>query len=342
YGLYIVKLALLLVMIGGTGKQSNDGLKVRGEMHLLLVGDPGTAKSQFLKYAAKLSPRSVLTTGVGTTSAGLTVAAVRDGGSGGEWMLEAGALVLADRGVCCIDEFSSIRENEKTAVHEVMEQQTISGAKAGMIINLNARCTIIAATNAKGKYDVNQSLSVNVGLASPLLSRFDLVLILSDNNDRDWDAKVADFILGLTTQKSKPEPLSLFSNSILEPQSLFGFSQLQSYIQHVKSRFNPTSTRESELILTTYYQFQRQKEFRSAARTTIRLLESLIRLSQAHARLMFRDKITKVDAVMAVYLMEFSNNNADALHINFPDNPDKFYRDTEKDILQKLGLTDQV
>ncbi|KAJ2528074.1 DNA helicase mcm9, partial [Coemansia sp. RSA 1935] len=294
YGLFYIKLAVLLVLISGVARSDESGLRVRGEAHMLLVGDPGTAKSQFLKYAAKLVPRSVLTTGIGSTSAGLTVTAVKDGP---EWQLEAGALVLADRGLCCIDEFGNIREAEKSTILEAMEQQSISVAKAGIVCKLNARCSVLAAMNPKGKYDVHSSLAVNTALSTPLLSRFDLVLVLLDTHDEQWDAHVSSFLLG----SRDGEEAGQGSDG---EQDVWEFDQLQAYLAFVKTAFQPETTPASEQVLTRYYQLQRQRDTLNAARTTIRLLESLIRLAQAHARLMFRNKVLLADAVIAVVLME--------------------------------------
>jgi DNA helicase MCM9 len=333
YGLYLVKLALGLTLIGGVAELKGT-TRIRGESHLLLVGDPGCGKSQFLKYASKLSPRNVLTNGIGTTSAGLTVMAAKD--STGEWTLEAGALVLADGGVCCIDEFDSIREHDRATIHEAMEQQTLSIAKAGLVCKLNSRTTVIAATNPKGKYDISSSLSVNCNLASPLLSRFDLVLILLDSQDEHWDTKVSNFILKGEEIFTEEDILGLWT-----------FEKLQNYICFVKNTFNPQIPKESGKILAKYYQLQRRLSDRVAARTTIRLLESLVRIAQAHARLMFHDQVTIQDAVMAVLIIDSSMHASNlvgvysVLHSEFPEDPDLDYQNHEKLVFEKLGMFTQ-
>ncbi|KAI7732126.1 hypothetical protein M8C21_025485, partial [Ambrosia artemisiifolia] len=340
YGLFTVKLAVALTLIGGVQHVDASGTKVRGESHLLLVGDPGTGKSQFLKFAAKLSKRSVITTGLGSTSAGLTVTAVKDGG---EWMLEAGALVLADGGLCCIDEFDSMREHDRATIHEAMEQQTISVAKAGLVTTLSTRTIVFGATNPKGQYDPDQSLSVNTTLSGPLISRFDIVLVLLDTKNPDWDKVVSDHIL----DQVEPEN-DKFHEDISKKWPL---SLLRRYIHFLKGYFRPTLTKEAESVISKYYQLQRRSATENAARTTVRMLESLIRLAQAHARLMFRNEVTRLDAITAILCIESSMTTSaivdsfgNALHSNFTDDPDQECADAiqEEQILAKLNSPDYI
>ncbi|KAL6861804.1 hypothetical protein ACP4OV_017504 [Aristida adscensionis] len=365
FGLFTVKLAVALTLIGGVQHVDASGTKVRGEPHMLLVGDPvvkpskshahiygrenrdvvlpplctlqpfpsplaprqrslslpslGTGKSQFLKFAAKLSNRSVITTGLGSTSAGLTVTAVKDGG---EWMLEAGALVLADGGLCCIDEFDSMREHDRTTIHEAMEQQTISIAKAGLVTTLSTRTAVFGATNPKGQYDPTECLSVNTTLSGPLLSRFDIVLVLLDRKNTKWDEIVSSHILG----ENFDEKVDKTNDTEME----WTLPLLRRYILYVKKEFKPVLTKEAERVIASYYQIQRKSGAQNAARTTVRMLESLIRLSQAHARLMFSNEVTQLDAIAAILCIESSmatssivDGAGNALHSNFADNPDE-------------------
>ena len=344
YGLHLVKLAILLTIIAGCD-DNGEGNKVvdvvgggarkhRREGHLLLVGDPGTAKSQFLVAAAKLSPRSVMTTGSGSTSAGLTVAAVKEAGS---WQLEAGALVLADGGICCIDEFNALRPHDRTAIHEAMEQQTLSVAKAGLVCMLSTRCSIIGACNAKGAFEEGEPMSANVALASPLLSRFDLILVMQDRRSAEWDHELSTAILSNATVTR-----SGTSTPIID------LAQLRAYLIMVRHSCSPTMSVEARVVLGKYYQLQRRADIRDAARTTIRLLESLIRLAQAHAKLMHNARVEISDAIWAIVLMETSLATQSLLpkrpdlYAAAPEDPVQQYNEYEDLILKKLEINPKI
>ncbi|VDL91222.1 unnamed protein product [Schistocephalus solidus] len=270
HGLFLVKLSLALLLVGRASETAVlERFRVRGSLHLLLVGEPGTAKSALLRAACRLSGRAILTAATGTTAAGLTAAAVRDSSG---WALEAGALVLADGGLCAIDEFSSLRGADRAAVLEAMEQQTVSLAKAGLLARLNCRCSVVAAATA--------STSDELGLPTPLLSRFDLVWRLSDpTRSEAWDSSVADFIL---VHRSTTQHITHWADDLV---------LCKLYIAWVRSEFRPTLSSESAVLLQRYYELHlcgADEEQALAGRTTLRLLESLVRLSQAHARLMAR------------------------------------------------------
>jgi DNA replicative helicase MCM subunit Mcm2 (Cdc46/Mcm family) len=374
FGMSIVKLSIGLVVAGGVQRRTKDGTKVRGESHLLLVGDPGTGKSQILKFAAKMATRSVVTTGIGTTGAGLTVTAVKD--KGGEWVLEAGALVLADGGICCIDEFNSMQEHDRTTIHEAMEQQTLSIAKAGLVCKLQTRCSIIGATNTKGKYDPNEALTANVSIHGPLLSRFDIVIVMVDGQDRQWDARLADFILENRQKTTALIALQQQEQSLRKEQEGFrrgekrsvwqqqkpndgseeqepkvkmdhwGVDKLQAYFSYIRTTYAPTMSDDARELLTRYYTKQRNTDNADKSRTTIRMLESLIRLSEAHAKLMFRNQTVILDAVVAIYVMEAAMGGSatiiqcpPSVQSMFHDDPDLFFDEIQVKVLNALGLT---
>ncbi|KAL9188920.1 hypothetical protein ACHAXT_011410 [Thalassiosira profunda] len=307
-------------------KRPNKGMRAiksrrRIQSHILLIGDPGTGKSQFLRFAAALSPRSVLTTGTGSSRAGLTCAAVRDsssaGSNGNEFSLEAGALALADRGVCCIDEFGCMSKEDRTSIHEAMEQLTISVAKAGIICKLNARATVVAVMNPNGGiYDDSLSLEQNSRLGSALLSRFDLVFKMMDQAETNRDASIAHFLLQQSIIPGSGYDRPLEMEALSNDDSANGHWQmekLRAYIATIREKFHPTLTPEASDLLQSHYSMCRQKSMnrRDGSQSpggqsliTVRFLESLIRLSQAHARLMYRDKVELDDAVTVILLME--------------------------------------
>lgn len=297
-GMYPVKLAIALAVSSGgidSTTSMSGGLNKRGQSHLLLVGDPGLAKSKLLLSAASFAPRAIQTTGMGCSTAGLTAAAVKENG---EWQLEAGALVLADGGICCIDEFNLMRENDKASIHEAMEQQTISMAKAGLVCKLTTRCAILAAANPKNLYtmsDPEGTCSLNIGIASPLLSRFDLVFVLRDERNPEWDGEICDHLLRKVIINEQCE--SIFD------KNLWSNERLRNHF--VASRnIHPKISDNAKLILGAYYKACRSDPQRDPGRTTVRLLDSLNRLAQAYARLLFRHTVNASDAALIIRLME--------------------------------------
>ena len=289
HGLETQKEAVLLMMIGAPRQKLKDGTTIRGDINVLMVGDPGTAKSELLKYAANLAPRGLYTSGRGSTAAGLTAAVVRE--KNGMMMLEAGAVVLADLGLASIDEFDKMRTEDRSALHECMEQQTVSVAKGGIVATLNARTSILAAANPVfGKYDEYRNIVENVNLPIPLLTRFDLIFILKDKSDRTRDEALAKHVLEIhrTGEYVKTPPIE--------------YDLLRKYISYAK-QITPVFTLEAEKKLLDYYLKMRSMNEESMITVTPRQLEGLIRLSTARARALLHEKVTEDDAIRAVSLV---------------------------------------
>ncbi|XP_058451292.1 DNA helicase MCM9-like isoform X2 [Malaya genurostris] len=298
YGMYPVKLALALSLASCTDRYIGCETAVRGHSHLLLIGDPGMAKSRLLKRVSEIAVRSIFTTGVGCSTAGLTAAAVKENG---EWQLEAGALVLADGGVCCIDEFNLMREIDKGSLHEAMEQQRISMAKAGLVCKLSSRCVVLAATNPKHLYSMIEiGQTSNLGVGGPLLSRFDVVLSLSASDDVNWHSPMSNHVLSLAVVEESRERYAQTPSG-----GHWELERLQTHFQAIRD-IHPKISNDANTILSAYYKRCRLNSDGTLARTTVRLLDSLVRISQAHTRLMFREEVTALDALVAVRLMDSS------------------------------------
>jgi len=287
----LFKEAILLLIVGSTQRVLTDGTKIRGDINVFLVGDPGTAKSEMLKFCARIAPRGLYTSGRGSTAAGLTAAVVRD--ASGIFMLEAGAVVLGDQGLVCIDEFDKMRPEDRSALHEVMEQQSASIAKGGIVATLNARTSILAAANPMfGKYDIFKNIYENVNLPIPLLTRFDLVFIVRDIPSQEKDRNIAQHII------------SQHGFSGTDTTSLIDIDILTKYLSYAK-RGEPALTKEAENLIMEFYLKMRNisgEDKENMITITPRQLEGLIRLATARARLLLKNKVEGEDADRAIYL----------------------------------------
>nr|8X7T_A Chain A, mini-chromosome maintenance complex 3 [Thermococcus kodakarensis]8X7T_B Chain B, mini-chromosome maintenance complex 3 [Thermococcus kodakarensis]8X7T_C Chain C, mini-chromosome maintenance complex 3 [Thermococcus kodakarensis]8X7T_D Chain D, mini-chromosome maintenance complex 3 [Thermococcus kodakarensis]8X7T_E Chain E, mini-chromosome maintenance complex 3 [Thermococcus kodakarensis]8X7T_F Chain F, mini-chromosome maintenance complex 3 [Thermococcus kodakarensis]8X7U_A Chain A, len=298
WGHRIVKKGIALALFGGVQRTLPDGTKLRGESHVLLVGDPGVAKSQLLRYVANLAPRAIYTSGKSSSAAGLTAAAVRDEFTG-SWVLEAGVLVLADGGFALIDEFDKMSDRDRSAIHEALEQQTISISKAGITATLNSRTTVIAAANPKfGRFNRHKSLPEQLDLPPTLLSRFDLIFLLLDEPDEKVDASIAEHILKV--RRGEAEAVT--------PK--IPYDLLKKYIAYARKNVHPVLSREAMEEIKRYYVKMRKGLRRGdedgvqPIPITARQLEALIRLSEAHARMRLSETVTREDARAAIEIIE--------------------------------------
>ncbi|XP_036957121.1 DNA replication licensing factor MCM2 [Acanthopagrus latus] len=309
YGHEEIKRALALSLFGGEPKNPGGKHKVRGDINCLLCGDPGTAKSQFLKYVEKVASRAVFTTGQGASAVGLTAYVQRHPVSR-EWTLEAGALVLADRGVCLIDEFDKMNDADRTSIHEAMEQQSISISKAGIVTSLQARCTVIAASNPiGGRYDPSLTFAENVDLTEPIVSRFDVLCVVRDTIDPVQDEMLARFVV---SSHIKHHPSNKEAGVALEEVVLPNTSDvppipqdlMRKYIIYAKERVHPKLNQmDQDKVARIYSDLRKESMATGSIPITVRHIESMIRMAEAHAKMHLRDYVLEDDVNMAIRVM---------------------------------------
>ncbi len=303
YGYQEMKQAIALQLFGGTpGKVLPDGQRIRSDIHTLLVGDPGTAKSSIIQYIMRLAPKAIFTSGKGASGVGLTASAEKDE-IGGGWILKAGAMVLASGGIIGIDEFDKMEKEDRSALHEAMEQQKISIAKAGIVTTFTSRTAVLAAANPKfGRFDPNAPPATQFEIPPTLLSRFDLIFTIKDTIEESRDRRMAEHILlghTIAAQKLKPADDSAILPEVTP-------ELLRKYIAYARRSVFPILTNEAvEKVKTYYLELRQMGKKNNTFPVTARQIEGIIRLSEASAKLRLSERVELADAEKAVALSEF-------------------------------------
>ena len=317
YGNMDIKKAIACLLLGGSKKILPDGMRLRGDINVLLLGDPGTAKSQLLKFVEKVAPIAIYTSGKGSSAAGLTASVQRDHNTR-EFYLEGGAMVLADGGVVCIDEFDKMRDEDRVAIHEAMEQQTISIAKAGITTILNARTSVLAAANPVfGRYDDLKTPGDNIDFQTTILSRFDMIFIVRDNHDRARDERIARHVMGIHINGA-PAATNTNGSAFAADAAAIPIGKMKRYISYCKQRCAPSLSASAAERLSSHFialrsQLQRSEAAagaRSSIPITVRQLEAIIRISESLAKLQLQPVATEVHVDEAIRLFLASTMDA--------------------------------
>lgn len=319
YGHEDIKTAIALSLLGGVPKDINGKHRIRGDINVLLLGDPGTAKSQFLKYVEKTAHRAVFTTGQGASAVGLT-ASVRKDPITSEWTLEGGALVLADKGTCLIDEFDKMNDQDRTSIHEAMEQQSISVSKAGIVTSLQARCAIMAAANPiGGRYNATIPFSQNVELTEPILSRFDILCVVKDTVDPTVDERLAKFVVGSHLRShpkfnSHEDQIIESTNAASDDLDFQPIAQdlLRKYIVYAREHTRPKLHQmDTDKVSRLYSDMRRESLKTGSFPITVRHLESIIRMSESYAKMQLSEFVRQrhIDEAIRVTIDSFVGAN---------------------------------